>query len=164
MIDKIILFFINLYFGGPQGTYQDENGIYDIDTHLMYEYFVDAPVEEKKVNNKEETIIPGPLNQTFVIKNPSVKKEKSFIVTAIVGRYANNQNFGEEWQLEMGLDFLSFTRENELFYTKKDPNHHFKLVKIHAYMCNCICTFSYVNTRNSMSHIIKPGDKIYRVN
>ncbi|MFZ1704430.1 MAG: hypothetical protein WAT79_08780 [Saprospiraceae bacterium] len=49
MLDKIILFFLNLYFGGQRGTYQDEHGVYDIDTHLIYEYYVDAPVEEKKV-------------------------------------------------------------------------------------------------------------------
>lgn len=49
MWDKIILFFINLYYGSRQGTYHDENGVYDIDTNLIYEYYADAPVEEKKV-------------------------------------------------------------------------------------------------------------------
>jgi hypothetical protein len=90
MIDKIILFFLNLYIGGPQGTYQDEHGIYDIDTHLMYEYFVDVPVEEKKVVSE---------NSGFRI----VKSEKVDIPEKIIDEsFSLKDNFAENLANEMG--------------------------------------------------------------
>ena len=156
MIDKIILFFINLYFGGPQGTYQDEHGIYDIDTHLMYEYFVDAPVEEKKVVSENPGLFE--VKHTF-LKEPTVRY---FLSIDIIHTFDMFQE--SYFKMKVEKTFRDIVKIGDMFAFKDYPDCKFKVIMNPIeHGTGYIYPFKYLNNVCDLT-IIRSGALFHRIN
>lgn len=141
---------MNVYFGGPWRTYEDEYGIYDIDTHLMYEYFVDAPVEEKKVVKPE-------IKRTFFKKPEEPVIRYYFVIEAI-------KESDSYFKMKVEKIFRDTVVTHDKFAFKDYPDFTFKVVmNPERYGSHYIYPFKFLSNVCDMS-LIRPGALFYRVN
>ncbi|MBP6566063.1 MAG: hypothetical protein KA270_02785 [Saprospiraceae bacterium] len=163
---------MNVYFGGPWRTYEDEYGIYDIDTHLMYEYYIEPEPEPKKefpeqlplksTHNKRDSIDDELFYRAAQKKlEYNVKKylPKTHYLGYVIDIYSNGELNNYSILVDTRERFE--IKKNDVFMFEDHPTLKFKILECTRQgFFNHLLDIKCLNLKDNIIKI-KAGTRIY---